>query len=38
MMDILVFFMLKVVLNDLGCLFGVNVLLLNRFGANHVPF
>ena len=36
-MYFLFFFTLKIVLNDFGCIFGVVVLLQNKFGANHTP-
>lgn len=33
--DFLFFFTLKIVLNDIGCMFEVVVLLQNKFGSNH---
>ncbi|XP_075044669.1 mucin-5B-like [Mixophyes fleayi] len=35
--DSLIFFMMKIVLNDIGCIFGVVVLLQNKFGVNQMP-
>lgn len=38
MKSFFIFFMLNIVLNDLGCMFGVNVLLQNRFGGQSSSF
>ena len=35
--DSLIFFTLKIVLNDIGFMFGVIALLHNKFGSNHIP-